>query len=163
MQQLRNIPYAVTDPDHEGLNYLAVEISYGSEWVNLNDQERFRIGAQNTRDNTQKRWRKVTATSPVLGGDYLVHAVPEMITEQVSVWVLGNSQTDLADNFFFLEELFEQFDFRIRWTFNEYREYWRCQLADSSSSRGQVWTHSQMALNTYSVPRYPNVERERIG
>lgn len=157
------IPFAITDPGQEGLSYLAVEISYGGEWINLNDGERFRINADSTRDQTQKTWRKVTATSPVLGGNYLVHAVPEMVEETVSVWVYGETQSNLSDNFFFLEELFEQFDYRIRWTTNEYREYWRCQLSDESSSRGQVWTHNQMALSTFTVPRYPDVTRERIG
>lgn len=160
---MKNIPFAITDPDEKGLTYLACEISYGGEWVNLNDGEQFRLNAQNTRDTTSKTWRKITATSPILGGNYLVHAVPEMVNEQVSVWVHGNTQTDLSDNFFFLTELFEQFDYRIRWTFNEYREYWRCQIAEASSSRGQVWTHSQMAMCTFTVPRYPDVERERIG
>jgi hypothetical protein len=156
------IPYAITDPDQEGLQYLACEISYGGEWVDLNDGLRYKINAQSTRESTSKSWRKITTQSPVLGGNYLVHAVPEMVNEQVGVWVYGNTQTDLADNFFFLEELFEQFDYRLRWTFNEYREYWRCQLSDSSSSRGQVWTHSQMASTTFTVPRYPSVTRERI-
>ena len=147
----------------DGLSYLAVEISYAGSWVNLNDQMRYRINAEQTRDQTQKGWRKVTATSAVLGGDYLIHAVPEMVTEQVAVWVYGQDQTDLADNFWFLHELFEQYDYRIRWTFNEYREYWRCQLAEASSSRGHVMTHNVMAMCGFQVPRYPDVERERIG
>lgn len=158
-----DVPFADPDPDNEGLSYLAVEISYGGSWVNLNDGERFKINAENTRDATAKSWRKIEASSPILGGSYLVHAVPDMVSEQVSVWVYGQSQSDLADNFFFLEELFEQFDYRIRWTMNEYREYWRCSLADANSARGQVWTHNQMALSTFTVPRYPDVKRERIG
>lgn len=159
---IHTIPYAISDPDQEGLQYLAVEISYGGEWVDLNDGQRFKINAEGTRDNTSKSWRKITAQSPILGGDYLIHAVPNMVSEQVGVWVYGNTQTDLADNFFFLEELFEQLDYRLRWTTNEYRETWRCQLAEASSGRGQVWTHSQMAVSTFTVPRYPDVARERI-
>ena len=144
------------------LEYFAVEISYAGTWINLNDGERYKISAENTRSQTNKTWRKIVATSPVFGGDYLVHAVPNMITEQVGVWVYGIDQTDMNDNVWFLNELFEQFDFRLRWTTNEYREYWRCQLAEASSSRGHVWTHSQMAQCNFQVPRYPDVERERI-
>lgn len=146
-----------------GLHYLAVEISYGSRWINLNDGERFRINADQTRSATAKTWRKTLATSPVLGGDYLIHAVPEMVVENVGLWVYGDTQTDLADNYWGVQEMFEQWDYRIRWTFDEYREYWRCQLADSTGDRGQVWTHNQMASMSFSVPRYPNIERERIG
>ena len=147
----------------EGLSFLAVEISYGGDWIDLNDHDRYIVGAENTRDSVTKSWRKITAQSPVLGGDFLVHAVPEMITEQISVFIHGADQSDLADNFFFLDELFEQPNYRIRWTLNDYREYWRCQLAEASHSRGQVWTHGNMAQSTYSVPRFPDVTRERIA
>lgn len=145
-----------------GLDYLAVEVSWGSRWVNLNDGETYRIVGDATRDSTQKTWRKVTAESPILGGNYLIHAVPEMVGEQISVWVYGQSQTEVSDNLFGLMELFEQYDYRIRWTFDEYREYWRCQLADATMSRGQVWTHSLMAKADFAVPRYPDVESEHI-
>jgi len=156
------IPVDVTDPTKTGLQYLAVEVSYGSQWVNINDGVNYKINAEGTRDSSSKTWRKITTQSPVLGGNYLVHAVPEMINETINVWVHGSTQTDLADNFFTLEMLFEQFDYRIRWTTNEYREYWRCQLADTTSSRGHIWSHSQMAQMSFTVPRYPEITRERI-
>lgn len=145
-----------------GLDYLAAEISFGSRWINLNDRLSYRIAGDTTMETSTKTWRKVTTESPILGGNYLIHAVPEMVAEQIGVWIYGNSQTDLSDNLFTLLELFEQYDYRIRWTFDEYREYWRCQLADASMSRGQVWTHSQMAKATFTVPRYPDVSREHI-
>ena len=145
-----------------GLTYLAAEISYGSRWVNLNDGESYKISADGTRDSTSKSWRKVTAESPILGGNYLIHAVPDMVAEQISVWIYGSSQTEVSDNLFTLQELFEQYDYRIRWTFDEYRETWRCQLADSSVGRGHVWTHSLMAQAQFTVPRYPDVAREHI-
>jgi hypothetical protein len=157
------MPYGVVAPENEGLTYMAVEISQGSAWVNLNDGDNFRINSEGTRDSTAKSWRKTVAESPILGGNYLIHAVPDMVAENVSIWVHGSDQTDLADNFFYAQELFEQYDFRIRWTTNEYREYWRCQLADSTYSRGHVWTHNQMAQLNFTVPRYPDVTRERIG
>jgi len=142
---------------------MAVEVSWGSKWVNLNDGESFRINADQTRDTTSKTFRTIKATSPVLGGDYLIHAVPEMVSETISVWVYGQDQTDVADNFWYLQQLFEQYEYQIRWTFNEYREYWTCQMAEASYVRGQVWTHNLMAQSTFTVPRYPSVDRERIG
>ena len=144
-----------------GLDYLGAEISYGTRWVNLNDGVNYKIGAE-SRESSAKTWRKVTAESPILGGNYLIHAVPEMVTEQLSVWVYGSTQTEVSDNLFGLTDLFEQYDYRIRWTFDEYREYWRCQLADATMSRGQVWTHSLMASTQFTVPRYPDVTREHI-
>jgi len=145
-----------------GLEYMALEISWGSRWVNLNDGEVYKVSAEGTRDSTAKTWRKTIAESPILGGNYLIHAVPDMVTEQVSIWVYGTTQSEVNDNLFALNELFEQYDFRMRWTLNEYREYWRCQLADATMSRGSVWTHSLMAYTQFTVPRYPDVTRERI-
>jgi len=145
-----------------GLTYLAAEITYGTRWVNLNDGVNYRIGATSTRESTQKTWRKTTAQSPILGGNYLVHAVPEMVSESISVWIYGADQTEVSDNLFTLTGLFEQYDYRLRWTFNEYRETWRCQLADATMSRGQVWTHSLMASVALTIPRWPDVTRERI-
>lgn len=144
------------------LDYLAVEVSWGSQWININDETRYKISAEGTRESSSKSWRKITAESAVLGGNYLIHAVPDMVGETVGVWVYGQDQTDLADNYWALIELFEQYDFRIRWTFNDYREYWRCQLAEATSSRGQIWTHSGMAMVSFTVPRYPDVARERL-
>lgn len=144
------------------LNYLDVEITFGSQWISLNDHDRFVINGAETRDQSQKSFRKVTADSIVLGGSYLVHAVPDMIVERVGLWVHGQDQSDMADNYFFALDLFEQMDFRIRWTMEDYREYWHCQLADSVSSRNQVWTHNQMAGITFNVPRFPDVARERV-
>lgn len=146
-----------------GLEYFAVEVSWGSRWVNINDGHNFKIAADQTRDAVSKTWRKTVAESPILGGNYLVHAVPEMVAEQVGVWVYGRSQSELADNFSLLEQLFEQMDYRMRWTFNDYREYWHCQLGEVSWSRGHVWTHSSMARASFTIPRYPNVTREVIG
>jgi hypothetical protein len=145
-----------------GLDYMAVEISYGSRWVSLNDGLVYKVGAEGTRDSTAKTWRKTLADSPILGGNYLIHAVPDMVAEQIGVWVYGGTQTEVSDNLFGLTDLFEQYDYRIRWTFDEYREYWRCQLADASVSRNQVWTHSLMAKADFTVPRYPDVTREHL-
>jgi hypothetical protein len=153
-------PLTVEEP--VGLNYLAVDISYGSRWVNLNDHQNYRIAAEQTRDTTSRTWRKTTADSPILGGNYLIHAVPEMVSEQVTVWCYGADQSEVSDNLYTLVELFEQYDYRIRWTLNEHMETWRCQLAEASMSRGQVWTHNLMALAHFVVPRYPDVVRERF-
>jgi hypothetical protein len=109
-----------------------------------------------------KTWRKVIADSPILGGNYLIHAVPDMVSERVGVWIYGGDQVEVSDNLRWLQQLFEQYDYRIRWTLDDYREYWRCQLADATYSRGQVWTHNLMAKAEFTVPRYPDVVTERF-
>lgn len=145
-----------------GLDYVDVEISYGSRWVSLNDGVNYRISANETRETSSKSYRRVTAQSMILGGDYLIHAVPNMVAEQVTVWIYGQDQVNLGENIQQLEDLFEQLDYRLRWTYNDYQETWVCQLPDVAYSRGQVWAHNTMAVMGFSVPRYPDVTRERI-
>lgn len=155
MTRPRNTPL----PRTKSLDYLAVEISWGSRWINLNDGATYRISAQGTRDTGARNWKKTTVESPVLAGNYLVHAVPDMMTQQVMVWVHGDSQTELGENYHTLLDLFSQWSYRLRWTLDEYQETWNCQLADASVSRNHVWTHSLMAAATFTVPVYPDVER----
>jgi len=156
------VPYGLAESSGR-LDYMAVEVSWGSRWENINDHVRFRIGAEGTRDNVQKTYKKITTESPILGGNYLVHAVPDMVNETLAVWIYGDDQTELAENYALLETLFEQWDFRIRWTLNESRETWRCQLPDANGSRNQVWTHNLMARMSFTIPRYPEITRETIN
>lgn len=142
--------------------YLAVEVSWGSRWIDINDGVSFEISAENTRNTVAKSWRKITATSPVLAGDYLIHATPEMVAETISLWVRGEDHVELNENIDLVERLFTQMDYKIRWTYDDYRETWTCQLADSSSARNHVWAHNTMASMSFTVPRYPDVVRERI-
>lgn len=145
------------------LDYLAVEISWGSRWINLNDHIRYQIAADGTRDNTSETYRKTTVQSPILGGEFLVHAVPEMVTETLGIWIYGETQTDLSENFAYARELFSQWSFRLRWTLDDARETWNCQLPDANSSRNQIWTHNLMARQSYTIPRFSEVTYETVG
>lgn len=156
------VPYGVIDVPH-GIDYMSVEVSWGSRWVDINDHTKFRVAAEGTRDNVTKTHRKTTVESPILGGNYLVHAVPDMVNETLSIWVYGDDYVDLGENYALAEELFSQWDFRIRWTINNARETWICQLPDQGASQNQVWTHNLMAKMNFTIPRYPNVERETIN
>lgn len=155
-------PRATPTRSNTGLNYMVVEVSWGSRWIDINDHLNYKISGSSTRDSATRTYRKTTVQSPVLSGSYLVHAVPDMTQETVGVWVYGASQTELNDNFYQLLDLFQQWSFRIRWTFDEYREYWNCSLADVSYSRNQVWTHSLMASVQFTIPVYPEVSREAL-
>lgn len=159
---MSGVPYGV-EPVTPMIQYMAVEVSWGSRWENINDHTRFRIAAEGTRDNVNQTWKKVTADSPILGGNYLIHATPEMVAETVGVWVYGETQTDLTENYQLLMRLMTQWDFRIRWTIDDIRETWKCQLPDATTSRNQVWTHSLMAKAQFSIPRYPDVITETVG
>lgn len=142
------------------LNYFKLEATYGGQWLDLSD------GAFTPHSEmltaSAKQWRRITATHPNLDGDYLVHATLGMVSEQVKIWCRGVDQVDLAGLYTTLEAVFEQFEFRIRITFDDFRETWLCQASDYSIERSHVWTHNAMAVFTATVPRFPDVTREEL-
>jgi hypothetical protein len=145
------------------LEYVGIEATYFGDWINLNDRANFDLAADTSLSNSARSWRKVTATSPVMDGDYLIHATLGMVTEQMKWWVRGGDQVQLAENLWQLQELFDQYDYRLRLTFNDYVETWQCQLADTTIERTHVYMHSAMAAFTASIPRFPDVAREKIA
>lgn len=145
------------------LNYFGMQATYFGDWINLNDVINFEVSADTTLSSTSRAWRKITATSPVMDGDYLVHATLGMVTEQLKFWVRGGDQVQLAENLWQLEKLFDQYDYRIRLSFEDYVETWQCQLADTTIERTHVYIHSAMASFTASIPRFPDVAREQIA
>lgn len=147
-------------PPAKELSYFDVEVSWGGRWVSLNDHVNYQVSAD-TRENTTVSWRRIQTTSAVLEGTYTVHAVKETVNEQVNVLVFAPDQFDLAINVAKLEELFSQHSYRIRFTYDDYLEYWDCQMADYSLIRSQVYTHSTMAGLQAQVPRFPTVVREK--
>jgi len=145
------------------LTNFSMEISYGAQWIELNDHERYIVHAE-TLQQRQKSFRRITASSAIVEGDVLVHSVADMITETVKVIVSGQDMIDMHDNVSELEALFEQFSYTIRVTKNDYREAWTCQAAPAINVEGgQVYLHNAMAIVSAQVPRYPAVVRERLS
>lgn len=155
----RGIRYIKPDP---GLSTFNLEVSWGGGWIDLNDQENFRVGAA-TMENTAVTWRKIEAESPITEGSYIVHAVKAMVVERLSIYVYGVDQWQMNENLAKLEELFSRLDYTIRVTFDYYREYWRCQTAEWTSQRSQVYVHNVMTLYECQVPRFPTVTRELVS
>lgn len=144
-----------------GLSSYSMEIELGGSWLDLNDQLNYKVGAA-TMATSQISWRKISVDSPVVEGSYTVHAVKAMVTEQLQIWVYGGDHVQVQENRQQIEELFSRLDYRVRFSFDAYREYWRCQTAEWTSERSQVMTHNQMTVVTFSVPRFPTVTTEMI-
>lgn len=143
------------------LKYFSVEATLGGVWTNLSDGSYVPAADTFLGPNT-KQWRKITATSPVLDGEYLIHATAGMVNEQVKWYLYGQDHVDLANLYTTLEAVFDQFDYRMRVTFENVQETWHCQVADYALERSQVFAHNCMAVFTATVPRFPSVVREEI-
>jgi hypothetical protein len=143
------------------LGYFKVEATLGGVWTDLSDGS-YVPAADTFFGSTVKQWRKITATSPVLDGEYLIHATAGMVQEQMKWFIYGQNQVDLANLYNTMEAIFDQFDYRIRFVFDDFQETWHCQVGDYAVERSQVFTHNCMAVFTVTVPRFPGVVREEI-
>lgn len=144
------------------LGYFKVSATYLGSWIDLNDGIDYRLASDPSLANVTKPRRKIVATSPVLDGEYLLHATTGMMVESMKWWIYGEDQADLASNLLQLESIFDQFDYRVRVNFDNYQETWTCQLADVTIERSQVYAHSLMAGLTAQIPRFPTPVREEV-
>lgn len=139
----------------------AAEISYGLEWVSLHDHFNFKIAAADFGSKSvQHRRREVS--SAFYDGTFLIHSTKENVTEQVGIYVYGQSQNDVIENLAMLEELFTQFQYHLRFRVGDNEETWYCMPADFSIERTHVYLHNNMALFKASVPRKPRSENKLI-
>lgn len=126
--------------------------------IDLNDHSHYAVSAQSTRENTSTAYRQILATSPALAGQYLVHSVPDLVTETVGIWVLGATQTALQANYNALRAAFESWTYQLAWTWADYSEHWNCNAVTSMTiDMSQGMLHNYMAHVTLTVPRFPTV------
>lgn len=150
------------EPKKDGLDHYNVEVTWGGQWVSLEDGINYAIHAESFQQ-VAKQHRQIKATSPVVGGDVLVHSVPEMVQETVKVIVTAQDQVELEERLWFCEELFDQFAFNMRITKNDMMETMTCQQNTTLTIEGgQIYAHNVMAIVTAAIPRNPDLLRERV-
>lgn len=137
------------------------EISYGLEWVSLNDHLNFKLAADEfgTRAVTLRRKE---VSSDFYDGSFLIHTTKENVHEVVSIWVHGGTQNEVTENLLMLEDLFSQPTYQIRIRFGDHRETWICMSADYAIERTHVYMHNGIALFKATVPRKPNMINELV-
>ena len=138
-----------------------VSVSSGEEWVSLANGIDMWVSPEGF-GNAQTSWRKETAESRFYHGQYLLHAVKNNVTENIVVYLRGETQNDVTENIMLLEELFSQFSYRVRIQMGDHRETWYCQTADYTVERSHVLMHNHMAKLSFQVPRLPETTKEIV-
>jgi hypothetical protein len=126
--------------------------------TDLNDGTDYKVSAQDTRQSIERTYNQITATSVALAGEYLVHSVPEMVSETVQLWVYGTTQTQVFARYQALITAFENPTYQLAWTFADYSEHWNCNAAKQIVANiSQTMLHNYLAQVSVSVPRFPTV------
>lgn len=126
--------------------------------TNLNDGTIYKIAKDGTREQVSRTFNQTKATSPALAGEYLVHSVPGMVQESVTIWAFGTTQAELNTRYRALIDAFEHWQYQLVWTYTGYTETWNCNAVISNSADfGQGMIHNFMSKVTLQVPRFPTV------
>lgn len=126
--------------------------------TNLNDGTSYAVAGDGTREQVAVSYNQVTATNPTMAGSYIVHSTPQMVAENVKLWVYGTTQTQVQQRFNALKALFESWTYQLHWTFAEYSETWNCNaVSQLNAEMGSTMLHNYMAAVTLTVPRFPVV------
>ena len=139
----------------------AVSVSSGEEWVYLSDGIDMWVSPEGF-GSSQVGWRRETAESRFYHGQYLLHAVKNNVTENVTVYLRGDTQNAVTELVMLLEELFSQPTYQVRVQYGDHRETWYCQTADYTVERSHVLMHNHMAKMTFQVPRLPETTKEIV-
>lgn len=145
-----------------GLTDFDIEISWGSNWISLNDHVSYRVSGDTFSDRSQTR-RRQTVNSVFYDGTYETHSVLENIQETVGVYILGSDQNVVTEGILALEDYFGQSVYNLRVSQDNHRETWLCQPAEWTTDRAQVNAHNIRATMKFAIPRFPKVTYEVIS
>ena len=125
-------------------------------WLNLDDHENYIVAAESFASSATT-WRRNQVQSPYVAGKFTASAIPDQVTENVTVYVLGESQTELQINLANLIDAVSQIAFELQWSADNAVYIWQCDSAD--------YTVDWIAANLYArqlsvklqIPRNPTI------
>lgn len=150
-------PLALEAPRKGSELDMSVKIETATGWLDLADGALFDLEAT-TFDSQSVTWRKQEATSPWVEGSFVTSAVREDVTENLSVYVYGESRSEHMRMRKALTDALGQLTYRILVRVEETAVYWDCEPADYSITTSREFLHATMCVVKAQIPRKPELE-----
>lgn len=154
-------------PTNEATFTMSVSLDDGT-WLDINDGNKYVVSGESLGISSVS-FRKTEAQSPYIEGRFLIHAVKDMVEENIVVWVSGypyntnsSGQHQLRENIDALLEAFEQLSYTVKYTFGNSQVEWNCQTANYSVEFDRQYIHRLYVPVKLAVPRFPTVTRSSI-
>lgn len=125
-------------------------------WINLDDHENYII-ASDSFASSATTWRRNQVTSPYVAGKFTASAIPDQVTENVNVYVLGESQTDLQINLANLIDAVSQPAFELQWSADNAVYIWECDCADYTIDFVNTNLYARQLSVKLQIPRNPTI------
>lgn len=126
------------------------------QWLNLDDHERYRVASESFASSATQ-WRRNQVQGPYTAGKFTTYAVPDQVTETFTVYVLGDSQTELQRNLADLIDTFSQPAFQLVWSVDESSYAWDCEAADYTIDFTNVNMFARNLTVKFQVLRQPAI------
>jgi hypothetical protein len=138
----------------EGDFVFACRMTGPQGWINLDDHERYIVGAESFATSATT-WRRVQVQGPYVAGKFTVSAVPDQVTENVTVYVLGSSQSDLQANLAALIDAVSQPYFQFVFSIDETSYIWDCDCADYTVAYTTATLNARQITVKLQILRHP--------
>ena len=123
-------------------------------WINLDDHEHYIVAADSFASSATT-WRRNQITGPYTAGKFTVSAVPDQVTENVNVYVMGGSQVELQRNLADLIDAVSQPYYQLVWTMDDASYAWDCDIADYSVEYSTATLFARKITVKLQIPRQP--------
>lgn len=101
-------------------------------------------------------FRRTEVSNPHLEGTYLVNALRENVTTQVSVWVTGATRDELVPALRTLCDAFGQVRFNAQLVVDGHSQIWSCYASDYVVSTQREFMHASRAKIDVNLIRDPH-------
>lgn len=108
---------------------------------------------------TQRTMRRTQTQNPFVPGTFTVNAVADNVTENIAVWVDGDSHYEMDVAVQTLVEALEQPSYLMERRIEDSLVTWWCQAADVAITTQAEYLHARKALVSAQIPRLPQVQR----
>lgn len=138
---------------------VSFELETPTGWLLLEDPEG---GYELHKDSFASRavsHRKQEVSGEWIEGSYVTRSVRENVTEDVAIWVGGETFFDMDDRVQALVDGLEQLGYGARKVVGDLTETWTCSVADYTIECSQEYMASTVCLVRAKIPRLPAVVR----
>lgn len=125
----------------------------GKADLNINDHAKYIL--TDTIMGGTVTWERQQASSPWVDGDITISRRRPNVQENVKVYVLGNTQTELQTNLAELVEAFIQDTYTLQIAPGNQSYAWQCESADYTVEFSHVHFYAKKLVVNFMVPRRP--------
>ena len=135
-------------------NYAAYPTS-SAYWLTVSDGSVYRIN-KGSFENSAVQFRRDEVTNSFVEGKFLVNALRENVTENLSIYAFANTVSALKANIDAVTSAVTNLHFYVEVTIENSKRVWTCQASDYTVAITNEFLHNRQALINVNLIRLPS-------